>query len=61
MLNWCTETISEMVDGCASGLEYVREHKTTASILLLQIKIRTGKFCSVQGLAKCQLSLRKMI
>ena len=32
-----------LMDVSASGLEYGKEHKTMASILLLQIKIRTGK------------------
>ena len=35
---------SELIDGYASGLDYVRQHKTISLLLLLQIKVRTEKF-----------------
>lgn len=32
-----------LMDGCAFGLEYGKEHKTISLLLLLQLKVRTEK------------------
>lgn len=39
----CAGAKSELIDGYASGLDYVREHKTISLLLLLQLKVRTEK------------------